>query len=202
MVSEKLNNDLRERLIGQILRHRFAERQSAHVPVRAALAEEFYNLSFTLAERSAMQALPDGWLQKMDGIRVQISGQITSLDFNGDFMRSGWFQMRAESVYRLFTHETRNSVMLTLGSTHPLAIRYDRQAHQMSVIDEEVKTAKNAIRAVVSQASTTGRLLTLWPEVRPFLEKLLGAPPPPPSLPAVRTVELNRMLGLPIEETI
>lgn len=201
MKSEKLTNSMRDRLRNEVIRHRFLPLLKQMQPEIAELAQLCYNRVFTAEEVLRMENAPRGWLPKNDDITARLAGKVTSLSF------SGWFSTdcsipfyTTEQVYRVFTATTMEAVNLVLDARDDISIRYERHQQQLTKIHAQVTSARAQINSVTNRASTTGRLIDLWPEVEPFVVSLWGGPTAP--LPVVQTAELNKLLGLPIEETV
>ena len=120
-----------------------------------------------------------------DGIRVNVAGKNLRMRFNG-------MKNYSDNVIQIYK-PTPESHTLIGGS--PLAIEFDD-------IDGEDRDNQNAIRdlrveigGVLSNFSTDKTLLKVWPEAIELLPNYI--PETKSQLPAVRTEELNKLIGLP-----
>lgn len=85
-----------------------------------------------------------------------------------------------------------------ITADNPLAQQfYDLEAEEKA-LDDERATLSAQVRGALSKFTIVKRLLDAWPEAKELLpDRLPGAKP---ALPAVRTEELNALIGLPSEE--
>lgn len=85
-----------------------------------------------------------------------------------------------------------------ITADNPLAQQfYDLEAEEKA-LDDEQATLSAQVRGALSKFNTVKRLLDAWPEVKELLpDRLLEAKP---TLPAIRTEDLNALIGLPSEE--
>ena len=73
-----------------------------------------------------------------------------------------------------------------------------RDAIAEKALDEERATLSAQVRGALSKFTTVKRLLDAWPEAKELLPDRL--PEAKPALPAIRTEDLNALIGLPSEE--
>lgn len=85
-----------------------------------------------------------------------------------------------------------------ITADNPLAQQfYDLEAEEKA-IDEAKSSLRAQLKGTLSKFTTVKRLLDAWPEVKELLPDRL--PEAKPTLPAVRTEELNALIGLPSED--
>lgn len=197
MSSFKLTVSDRERLMTAILKHRFAETGASLASQRAALAAKCFDKAFTKAERAQMDALPDGWLPTTNTIKVQFGGKVDSLDFSGCPSYGGaLYAPRRDPVWRRVPKSAVHGVILSVEASDRLAVLHEQIEQAITKAREDLKALSRQIEAVMSQASTSGKLIALWPEVEPFLVGMGKAVTA--TVPAVPIGALNKMLGLPV----
>lgn len=198
MASWKLTESDRDRLRSTILEHRFAAIGAKLVARHAALAGKCYDKAFTKAERTQMEGLPAGWLAPSRTIKVQFAGKVTQLDFSGrpDYGAAP-FAGNVDHVRRPVPYRAIHGVVLALDATDRLAMLHEALERDISRTREEVKSLSQQINTVMRQASTSTRLVALWPEVAPFLTGMSKTMDR--TVPAVPIGALNKMLGLPVE---
>lgn len=81
---------------------------------------------------------------------------------------------------------------------NPLVQRfYDLEARQAAIVDKRT-TVRAQVKAAINSVTTVKRLLVLWPEAKELLPANLEEARV--NLPALKTADLNAMLGLPTEE--
>lgn len=196
MSSFKLTQSDRERLVKAILKHRFAETGVKLAAQHASLAAKCFDKAFTKAERAQMDALPDGWLPTVRSIRVQFAGKVDSLDFSGfPSYGASFYATSAAPIWRRIPARAQHGVVLALDAGDRLAIMHEQLQQAVSRANDDLKCLMRQVGAVMNQASTSGKLVALWPEVEPFLAGMGKAPA---AVPAVPIGALNKMLGLPV----
>jgi hypothetical protein len=149
-----------------------------------------------------MEALPQGWLPRDSDILVSLSGAVERLHFNGRLSQVpyGVKHLTIDPEYRLFPHSRLHQMGIALDGRHPLAIEWEAISAGLRSLNEANGVVRANVAAVLAQASTTGRLLTLWPEAKPFVEQLFATVSKTPNVPMLPISQLNTALGLPIEE--
>ncbi len=198
MASWKLTQDDRARLSSAILKYRFADIGVKLAAEEAALALKCYNKVFTKAERDQMQGLPKDWLPCVNGIRVKFAGRVESLDFSGRPHLTMFSSPKVEPISMPVPYAVINGVLLVVEATERLAISYEQHRQSYEKARDDMQNLSRQIEAVMSQATTAGKLVLLWPEVEPFLAAMRK--PTPAAVPAVPIGALNKMLGLPVKD--
>ena len=199
--SERLTADTRKHIVDCMIRHRFGDEIDKLVSQRADLALAIYIDVFPRKIRDQMNVLPDGWLPTSNNITVNIQGHYTSLYFSGKFNFGStinkYITNRQSERMRFPTNKLGRAVK-NYGADTTIAQRYAEIRAQEDILEEQVVTAHHVATKVVNSVRTTGRLVEIWPEVKPFL--------PPPSkkqnnlLPAVPVETLNETFRLPVKK--
>lgn len=196
MASWKLTQEDRANLSSAILQHRFAATGVKLAAEEAALAAKCFEKAFAKADRTQMEALPDGWLPTICSIRVQFAGRVQMLDFAGREHLRVFRAPLADPVWRRVPSKLERGVLLVVEATERLGIAHEQHQQAVRKAREDLSNLARQIDAVMSQATTSGKLITLWPEVEPFIASMRKRAPA--KVPAVPIVALNKMLGLPV----
>lgn len=198
MSSFKLTQSDRERLVNAILKHRFAETGVKLAAQHASLAAKCFDKAFTKAERAQMDALPDGWLPTVRSILVQFAGRVDSLDFSGaPAYGPSLYAPKVERIWRCVPQHAVHDVILAVEASDRLCVAHEQLRQAEAKAQEDIKNLSRQIEAVMGQATTSGKLVALWPEVEPFLAAIGRTSTA--AVPAVPIGALNKMLGLPVE---
>lgn len=197
----KLTNDMRETITTAVMRYRFTQSCAALEADRAAFATEVYKDVYSEADRRQMQSLPPGWLPELSEIRAQFGdsgSRYGELSFNGRVYNSIISLVHAPQPSAHFrapaSHE--HSCVKVYANDHPLCARYNALVDLQKAMEVEIKTAQRQTAAALASVTTIGRLVEMWPEIKPFTE---GYDTKPRQLPAIPTTDLNKLLKLPVE---
>lgn len=141
------------------------------------LAIECYNSVFPKKIRDIVNSLPEGWTRKC-----------TCLKFNA----GGW-QVTLCAEKELSTPTTHCSVLGSL--TGDLATKVQNFSQEKKSLDENYRADIRKIYGFLEGFSTFKQLKKAWPEGEKFYKKY-NADRISPSVPAVVTEEINKILGL------
>lgn len=200
----RLNNCIKEQIVGNAIvkagiikkKDALRERRAAWVEsVRIqAIGGEEVEAKIKAAEKKIKSALKDipeslisGSVFRTDyDIYLNVAGCTTYGYFHG-----GNNRRNGEAVHKV----TPSSYTIKQGD--PLADEF----HSIEKADSEVKDEERNVRANVmgalSKVGSVKRLLEMWPEAKELLPEDLS--PVKAQLPAVKTEDLNAMIGLPTE---
>lgn len=197
MASIRLTNEIRESITKAMLKHRFSKELEKLLRMRAKLADRVYRDLYTASERKQMEALPGGWLPSSEGIKFQASGCYQHIPFNGGFYGelNSAITSKPERVPRLFAAEHNGSCVKVYDGAHPISAAHMEAEASFKDLSDRYSTAKRQIEAALAKASTTKRLIELWPEAAPFCAPFEKDAP---SLPSVPVSTLNALLDLPV----
>lgn len=176
----KLTNLTRRHIRERILEHKFRGWNEKFAKRKAALAEAIYKDVFSAKERKLMASLPDGWLPEVNSIKVEFDGQGRRVRFDEPKRMPQSAAIGYDPVK-------------SYAADHPLCRKW------VALGDEEVDRQKeraeleNKLNAILWSVSTTEKLVEVWPEAAPFLEKVEAAKINPPP---IDVSDLNSALGL------
>lgn len=177
-MTTRLTNELRTHILGQLLDHKFKAKEQEHKSRESDLALSVYKTMYTEEQIAKMNALPDGWLEEVNYFRCYIRGRSTHMD------------IATGSVRVPHDHDHYYDVPVDSAVAKAWALlENDREA-----LREARVHAYQAAGAALRQAYSVEKLVTLWPEVKPFVPQT--AVPQVVSL-ALPIPQLNMMLGLP-----
>lgn len=177
----RLTNHMRESIRDALLAHRFAEEEKAIKEALFEVADSMYNHFFSEKDQALMASLPQGWLPTDNDIHVRLgsSGQ--------DFV------VPDMSCSRRFPYNLHDRWQ-SLDDDHPLVEQYKAIRTRSSELTKARSEAKKQVWAVLSTITTANKLLTVWPEAKPFVEQYIDMPAP--QLPALPIDTLNNLLKL------
>lgn len=202
-MSGRLTNDIRRAIADAMIKHRFSDEAADLIADQRAFALAVYDDIYKRKDRDAMAALPDGWLPTIDRISVFFGGQKTVLNLNGTFWVASDFEIlrpAVESVERRvpFSHWSERKAH-AYDAGHRLSERFSKIESRMQKFVEDCRAANRQVLGALGKAGTIKSLCAAWPEATPFCAPFDAARP---QLPAVPVAQLNRMLGLPVEDAV
>lgn len=196
MPSTKLTTVMRERIVADLLVHRFRKPADKLVKDRAAFALKLYREVYPRAVLTKMDALPEGWLPTNAEIRARLGTHYESFPFDGSLYGKVWtVASKTEAVWKRVRAQDAGGCLLSLEATHPLSLAgvdLDKRRNELAT---SIDAAKRQAESAVSGVTTIARLIELWPECEPFARKHETARAPLPALP---TASLNALLDLPV----
>lgn len=198
MASIKLLVHMRDGIVKRVLEHRFSEAGLALRERWSELAQDFYEDVFLPAFRNQMDRVPEGWLPKVDRIKVQVAGQVRELHLDGSciHIKAGAQLPDGEGYDRLIPYNRKGAVLAVYDAAHPLSGQLERLAAQTLEHNEAYESVLKMVRATVDSFSTVGALENAWPEVKPFTA-MYHSSTRQVSLPMIQVAELNAACALP-----
>lgn len=181
MASVRLTEYMRDAIKNALLERAFGERDKALEAGKKKLADDIYKHLYPAPLLRKMKALPNGFLPKDDDQRVK---------FGGDFERVSWGDQR------IVASEYKGNAQV-FDANHPFTDRYRDLKAVESKLEGEKREARAKANAALKNATTVGKLIAIWPEVKPFVEKYVRKATPAP-LPVVQTAVLNKTFDLPV----
>ncbi len=191
----KLNNAHRQKIRDLILERRYGSELERLDAADAQLALDIYDHVFS-EDRSRMHELPHGWLPRVIGVKVQISGSMVELSFpRGTELpvphdkASDWSDC--------------TECIADLNARHELSKRYRAIVNDRATLVTERDQRSAEITGVLYSVTTVKRLLDEWPEIEDIVTSVVQAREVNRNLPTVRIDKLNKSLGLvgPSERT-
>lgn len=209
----RLTNEMRGKLVNAMLTHKFTTDYNDLVAVAAQLAIDVYDRAFE-KDRKQIDALPDGWLPTDCDITAKLGVVQPKLMFSGQFIyRHGTRLIGGVSyseadiyllfptpaaVWRRFPNKRKGQCVLDLDGTDQLTKDYDNLVFGSNQFVVDVSVARRTLVSTLDQYHTAEKLVAAWPEIAPFVDDL--EPARPKNLPALPVEDLNKMLGLPIND--
>lgn len=181
MASVRLTEYMRDAIKDALLERAFGERDKALEAGKKKLADDIYKHLYPAPLLRKMKTLPNGFLPKDDDQRVK---------FAGDFTRVCWGDQR------IVASEYKGNAQV-FDANHPFTDRYRDLKAVESKLEGEKREARAKADAALKNATTVGKLIAIWPEVKPFVEKYVRKATPAP-LPVVQTAVLNKTFDLPV----
>lgn len=177
----KLTNNVRSDIVLRAMKHRFTDDEKFVREMKNELAGMIYAEAFTKKDREKMCSLPDGWLPTTSVILANIQGMHVSLCTDRRF---------------IVPANKRNDYLGSFAAGTAVANKWS----DIINIESELKRKRDEVRAtmnaVLRSVNTVKQLLVAWPECERFLHGLIRVPA---SVPAIPVDNLNKMLGLGVE---
>ena len=198
----RLTNDIRDAILRSLIKHRFQPEIDAIENRVQALAGEVYDAAYDADTQARMQGLPDGWLFQDDDFEAVFGGQRVRIGFNGYMYRGAdmaGLDNAKPKVLRRILEQHRQRSLVSLTTDHPLSKKFEAINQDRERLKEAIGTSRRKTRAALDAVSTVEKLISVWPEVKPFAERYVEAKDTRPKLPAIPVENLNASLGLPVE---
>ena len=178
----KLTTGIRDSVLHQLLEHRFEKEEQGLGAAQEQLALDAYDLLFPDALRKQLEALPEGFVPTNVQVRVKLGDSRYYRHLN--FPRGIRKRVRAADDNKVFL----------LEPDHPIYVRLFELEARESALEEAKDLARHQANAALNSVTTVAKLVSVWPEVAPFVQKYIDAPKP--TLPALPIPSLNQMLNL------
>lgn len=178
----KLTNGIRESVLHQLLKHRFEKEEQELKAAQEQLALDAYDMLLPEALRKQLEALPEGFVPTNTEVRVKFGD--TRYYSHLNFPKGVSKRVRSAD----------NSKTFLLEPDHPIYIRHFELEARESALKEAKDLARSQANAALNSVTTVAKLVSVWPEVAPFVQKYIDAPKP--TLPALPIPSLNQMLNL------
>lgn len=148
------------------------------------LGQRSYDKFYTEAERTAMEALPKGWLVETGDISFAYAGKVHRFSF-------------AQNKRLLGKHSSssRHSVLGVFDARDTLTDEYRRLTGREEELESLQARARAEIAGVINSCTTIGKLQEIWPEVVPHTQDM-HTQPARSGVPAVQISALNELLHL------
>ena len=179
MESIKLTNRYRDRIRDKLIENHFGDREKALREGYEQLALDIYDDAMGEDVRR-MYDLPDGWLPEVEGVKAEIAGDVTVINFPDGVTK----RMKNDKTSRWGGCE----VIAKISARSAMAKRYD-------ALQTEKAQLRAEISGVLHSVTTTKRLVEEWPEIEDVVRECCQLPAPC-RLPAVRIDKLTQKLGL------
>lgn len=198
--SVRITTYMRDRIVNDMLKHRFGPEVEALVDARAVFVDAVYCDVYDDVTRAKMAKLPKGWLPESHAIGAQFGGgsRYDVISFNGHGLgAAARLAVRRDEISRRHINNHRHGPWKAYEPSDALALRHAELDAARRDLETRIADAERKAKAAVDGASTTGRLAEMWPEVAPFIAAVA---PATVKLPAIPVDALNEMFRLPVEE--
>lgn len=186
-MKNKLDRQSRKLLLDAILKDRFEAEEAALRADQAALAEDIYNLTYTEAQRAAMEQFPEGFFYRSSTVYFDIGGDWRDLELQ-----------KERPVSAVNRYQT--SVAPSFAKSSPIGKRFLNLEKREQAIEESKYELAAQIRAVLNSVTTLKRLIAVWPEVEVYVLRLFPSGVEKTSALVPSTSALNKALHLPKQE--
>jgi hypothetical protein len=176
-MSRRLNGYLRDRIVRELLAHRFGAEERRLVEVARNVAAAIYRDAFDEGDVSRMCSLPEGWLETSAYVHATIGGRYESLCLGEE---------------RPFPHSRHDQCLGVYDGKHEIAVAFLAWKGMSDDLRSAKKRAEHAARAILESVTTVGALAARWPEATPFVPEAERVE----NLPALATDEVNELLGI------
>jgi len=180
-MSRKLTQELKNGIVGDLIRHRFDADTTKLEKERDKLADAIFKSAFSAPQRKKMNDLPAGWLPTTIRVDIMVGGQYSS------------FQIKDEQ--RIPYDKRNHRCMLNVDGKDPLGQRVTEWNTAWKSLQSTKDQARKEAHAILNSVTTTAKLQKVWPEIEPFLPDESK-----PSLPAVEVSKVNGTFKLPVKK--
>lgn len=179
-----LTNEMRNRIVSKLIQHRFSKEQERVKKLGHAVALAVYNDTYSKKERDLMASLPEGWLPECGSMRGVFGGE------HGRALLSA----NARMPYR----DDERYVKKSYDGDHKITQQYVEWKHAEKSLEAAIDGARTTAFGLLQTAKTVEKLLSIWPEVKPFIPEQTPRPAPV----AIPVGDLNALLKLPVRTRI
>lgn len=209
MASTRLTTHIRDSLMNSLLKRAFKKKGEDLIKRCADYAQRLYRdaMGSNLAQ---IAALPEGWFQTDDDIKVQLGAEIKQIRFTGtlanwslpDIFRNAAITELTDQKWQRFPSKWEDSVVKQYPGDHALVEEFQRLDGEWNELNNEMERAKKVAMAAMNSVSTVKKLIDVWPEVEEFAKHYLEDGERKAILPAIPRDQLNTLLNLPPEEKV
>lgn len=199
----RLVNAMRDDIAERMMKHTFDARVLLICKTQSALASIAYIDAFSKKEHKTIESLPDGWLQKFNGISVKFGDKVFTFNFAGNISNFRdhatlryWHSFEEKPLP--FPYNKGGQTCMVYDEDHPICREMTEWLELTNTLANEVTAARKTLTTALNSYHTTEKLIEAWPEIAPFVVPL--APVEAPNLPALPTSDLNAMFGLPVSD--
>lgn len=171
-MSRILTNDMRDKIVTNVLKATFDERNQVHKQQGHDIALAFYTDVFGAKMIADMNAIPNGWLPTVQKFSIKVAGE--------------WAEIHLAEFMRVPATKT-GGCWAVYEATHELVDLYAAWKNAEDDLKKQKGELKVKVRALLDSVTTIKKLLEAWPEAVDYLPP----PPAPTAVPAIRADELN-----------
>jgi hypothetical protein len=185
MASKRLNERLREAILGNVLKEAFGPRREAHRHRQEALGDEIYASVIGEHER-AMKQLPAGFFD--------LNRVISALIHIGAGDRRQRLQVPLTTERLMPAYTKFGGELVELKDSEPQAQRCLALEEELDAILRAERQMTEKLRSVLCSVGTLAALTKVWPEVAGYLPPE-AAEEGAKNLPAVIVAEINQAIA-------
>lgn len=212
MTTARLTHNIRKALMKKLLTRAFQERAQALVERQCDFAGRVYDDALK-PHLERIAAIPEGWLQTDDDIKVSFGADYAQLDFGSGLSYSIHQSLRSAGakaltdkagnrIERRFPSKFRGKCVKVYEATHPLSEEFRNLLVEETALVAEIERAQRTTKANLGSVTTVKKLIDVWPEVEEFAKHYLDNGERKAVLPAIPRADLNAQLGLPPTERV
>lgn len=185
MAARKLRQFEKEMLVNLLISHKFDKLQDKLLDRELKLGQVVYNELYTAKCQHVMASFPDGFFPVQSTVRVRFGGA------DADRFTADWNDDRR--IAHMHQYGT-----VDYAANHLLGEKFRQLKADQQKLDAEKKDATRKIYATLKPITTVGALLKQWPDIAPFLDRVVPREKKASQLPVVPIKTLNKLLDLPV----
>lgn len=193
----RLTNDIRDRIVNDILAYRYSEEYNKLIEFNRISVEKIYNFVYDEKTRKLFKQIPEKLLQWKHAFTIADSaGYSLCVRFDGEFGyyidKFKWFTNPVK-INRV-AHDDRYHIN-DKALTDEIFSNYEK----IKTLKTESLTTCRAIKEILAKCPTYKILIETWPECEPFAKKYyIDSNKKKVNLPAILPDKINDMLNLPV----
>jgi hypothetical protein len=177
----RLTKEMRFKISSELINNRFDSEEEKLKIEEDQFARDVYEDLFTKNEIEILNGLPDDWFPKTSHLKVSFGDSYCYVNFLG--------QVKVPYKYEY------NRCAKIYDGIHVFSKRYETLKDKKEKIVGEKKQLKNSIKSILDSVRTVKKLLEVWPEVKPTIDKLFDDNKEN-MLPAIPIKDVNKALKL------
>ena len=178
----RLTNQIRQDILKALLDQRFEKEQNENKRQLDALGEKIYHSIYTPELLGLMAQLPGNSFRRVSNIMARCGRNYRSFNL-------------PKVVELLHFH---HQVCVEIPAESELGKEYFDILRKHDELRDNRTEMERKVLTTLNSVTTMHKLLKVWPEVEPFVKGRLFSSP---NLPALPTQELNKLLGIPKNES-
>jgi hypothetical protein len=202
---------MREDICIGVLKHRFSNDVADLENELSVFVDEMYETLFTQRELDIIDTMKAAsnkkWFHKYSSFDMKFGSDYAKLTFGGNMrlFLGCWVDDITGSVIPYAKFREDRILPYDLGCAHEWpatsreATHYSELKTRAEDLIDAIQSARNEVLSILASVTTVGKLLSIWPEIKPFVEQL-DTVVIPKNLPAAKRVQVNNLVHLPVKE--
>lgn len=179
----RLTKQLRERILFELLKDKFKDKEAEIEKKKINLANQIYESKYSQAERDLMTSLPIGWLEVRTGIYASLGGEFLQFEFE-------------KNSPKRYPHSQGHACLIK-EDTGKLTKAYQHIKSLIENLKDERGLLREKINSILYSAKSDKRLREIWPEISIVLDLVCEKIPQPlATIPKKLISDLNSQLNL------